>query len=246
MKREKEKYLVDIKMINKIKEELQSHANLEKAKIYLRFFKTGKGHYGEGDQFIGLTMPEQRKIAQKYMNINIQDLTPLVTSPTHEYRMTALLILTYKYKKANEDTKKEIYDFYIKHYACINNWDLVDVTAPNIVGEYLLDRKSRRRILYEFATSDHLWKKRIAIISTFTFIKNEDFQDTINIAEILLEDKHDLIHKAVGWMLREMGKKNEKKLLDFLDKYHKTMPRTMLRYSLEKLDQDKKDFYMGR
>lgn len=233
-------------MINKIKEEIQSNANLEKAKVYLRFFKTGEGHYGEGDQFIGLTVPEQRKIAQKYIDIQVQNLTPLITSPIHEHRLTALLILTYKYKKADEDTKKEIYEFYMKNYPSINNWDLVDVTAPNIVGEYLLDRKSKRRILYEFATSDHLWKKRIAIISTFTFIKNEDFQDTINIAEILLEDKHDLIHKAVGWMLREMGKRNEKKLLDFLDKHYRVMPRTMLRYSLERLDQEKKEFYMKK
>jgi 3-methyladenine DNA glycosylase AlkD len=229
-----------------IKQEIKSLANPEKAKIYLRFFKTGKGHYGEGDQFLGLTMPQQRIIATKYINTPLKELQELISSPIHEYRMTALIILTYKYKKADEDTKKEIYDFYIKNYNCINNWDLVDVTAPNIIGEYLLDRKSRRRILYEFATSDHLWKKRIAIISTFTFIKNEDFQDTINISEILLEDKHDLIHKAVGWMLREMGKRNEKVLLKFLNKHHKVMPRTMLRYSLEKLSEEKRKYYMKR
>ena len=229
-----------------IKQEIKSLANPEKAKIYLRFFKTGKGHYGEGDQFLGLTMPQQRIIATKYINTPLKELQELISSPIHEYRMTALIILAYKYKKADEDTKKEIYDFYIKNYNCINNWDLVDVTAPNIIGEYLLDRKSRRRILYEFATSDHLWKKRIAIISTFTFIKNEDFQDTINISEILLEDKHDLIHKAVGWMLREMGKRNEKVLLKFLNKHHKVMPRTMLRYSLEKLSEEKRKYYMKR
>ncbi|MCD4760123.1 DNA alkylation repair protein [archaeon] len=233
-------------MIQQIKQELQKSANLEKAKIYMRFFKTGPKQYGEGDQFLGLTMPEQRVIAKKYINISLEVLQELITSSYHEHRMTALIILTYKYKKADEDTKKEIYDFYIKNYNSINNWDLVDVTAPNIVGEYLLDRKSRKRILYEFATSDHLWKKRIAIISTFTFIRNNDFQDTINISEILLQDKHDLIHKAVGWMLREMGKKDEKQLINFLDKHYKIMPRTMLRYSLEKLSEEQRKHYMKK
>ncbi len=233
-------------MIQQIKQELQKSANLEKAKIYMRFFKTGPKQYGEGDQFLGLTMPEQRVIAKKYINISLEVLQELITSSYHEHRMTALIILTYKYKKADEDTKKEIYDFYIKNYNSINSWDLVDVTAPHIVGEYLLDRKSRKRILYEFATSDHLWKKRIAIISTFTFIRNNDFQDTINISEILLQDKHDLIHKAVGWMLREMGKKDEKQLINFLDKHYKIMPRTMLRYSLEKLSEEQRKHYMKK
>lgn len=225
---------------------MQSLANPEKAKIYLRFFKTGKGHYGEGDQFLGLSMPEQRVIAKKYINTSLQELQELITSPIHEHRMTTLIILTYKYEKADEDTKKEIYDFYLKNYQSINNWDLVDVTAPRIIGTYLLDRRSRRRILYEFALSNHLWKKRIAIVSTYTFIRNKDFQDTINISEILLNDKHDLIHKAVGWMLREMGKIDEKVLLKFLDKHHKVMPRTMLRYSLEKLNETQKKYYMKK
>ena len=229
-----------------IKQDMQKLANPEKAKIYLRFFKTGKGHYGEGDQFLGLSMPQQRILAKKYVNLSLGEIQVLISSPIHEHRMTALIILTYKYEKADEDTKKEIYELYIKNYNCINNWDLVDVTAPRIVGEYLLDRKSKRRILYEFALSDHLWKKRIAIISTFTFIRNNEFQDTINISEILLEDKHDLIHKAVGWMLREMGKIDEKPLLNFLDKHYKIMPRTMLRYSLEKLSEEQRKHYMKK
>ena len=233
-------------MLNQIKQDMQSLANPEKAKIYLRFFKTGKGHYGEGDQFLGLSMPEQRVIAKKYINTSLQELQELITSPIHEHRMTTLIILTYKYEKADEDTKKEIYDFYLKNYQSINNWDLVDVTAPRIIGTYLLDRRSRRRILYEFTLSNHLWKKRIAIVSTYTFIRNKDFQDTINISEILLNDKHDLIHKAVGWMLREMGKIDEKVLLKFLDKHHKVMPRTMLRYSLEKLNETQKKYYMKK
>ncbi len=233
-------------MINQIKRELQENSNIEKAKIYLRFFKTGPGHYGEGDQFLGLTVPEQRKIALKYKDIQVKELKPLIRSPIHEHRLTALLILTYKYKKADEDLRKEIYNFYLENYDCVNNWDLVDLTAPNIVGEYLLTRPSRRKILYELAKSTNLWKKRIAIIATFTFIRNDDFQDTINIAEILLKDDHDLIHKAVGWMLREMGKRNEKVLLKFLDKHHKEMPRTMLRYSLEKLTQEQREFYMKK
>ena len=234
-------------MIEQIKKDLQELSNPEKAKVYMRFFKTQKGHYGEGDKFIGVTMPEQRKIAMKYYkSTQLKELQKLITSPIHEHRMTALIILTYKYPKVDEDTKKEIYEFYMKNYDCINNWDLVDVTAPKIVGTYLLDRYSRRRILYEFANSDHLWKKRIAIISTFTFIRNNDFKETINISEILLNDKHDLIHKAVGWMLREMGKINEKQLINFLDKHYKEMPRTMLRYSLEKLSEKQKAHYMKK
>jgi len=229
-----------------IKKELLEKADPEKAKIFLRFFKTSPGHYGEGDKFIGLTVPEQRKIAMKYKDASLQDLTELIRNPIHEYRLTALLILTYKYKAANEDLRKQIYDFYLENYDCINNWDLVDVTAPNIVGEYLLDRPSRRKILYEFAGSDNLWKKRIAIISTFTFIKNSQYEDTLNIAEILLNDKHDLIHKAVGWMLREIGKRNLGILEKFLDKHTTSMPRTMLRYAIEKFDEEKRKYYMEK
>jgi 3-methyladenine DNA glycosylase AlkD len=231
-------------MISDIKRELKENSHPDKAKIYLRFFKTGPGQYGEGDKFLGLTMPEQRIIAKKYVNTPLNEIEELIQSPYHEHRMTGLIILTYKYLNADEKLKKEIYNLYIDNYNQINNWDLVDVTAPNIVGNYLLDKD--KKILYDFATSNHLWKKRISIISTFTFIKNKQFEDTLKISEILLNDNHDLIHKAVGWMLREMGKRDEKKLTDFLDKYYKTMPRTMLRYSLEKLDKNKKDFYMGR
>ena len=231
-------------MLNQIKQALQKKANPDKAKIYQRFFKTGPGQYGEGDKFLGLTMPEQRTIAKKYLNLTLNDISKLLGSQYHEHRMTALIILTYKYPKANKNLKKQIYEFYIKSYDQINNWDLVDVTAPRIVGEYLLDKD--RKVLYDFAKSSHLWKKRIAIISTFTFIRNNDFQDTINISEILLKDTHDLIHKAVGWMLREMGKKDESYLTNFLDKHHKIMPRTMLRYSLEKLSEPQRKHYMAR
>jgi len=231
-------------MLQKIKQDLQKGANPEKAKIYQRFFKTGPGQYGEGDKFLGLTMPEQRVIAKKYINLPLEYISKLLQSQYHEHRMTALVILTYKYPKADETLKKEIYEFYIKSYDKINNWDLVDVTAPRIVGEYLSDKD--RTILYDFANSNHLWKKRIAIISTFTFIRKKDFQDTIKISEILLKDTHDLIHKAVGWMLREMGKKDEIQLTNFLDKHHKTMPRTMLRYSLEKLSEAQRKHYMAR
>jgi 3-methyladenine DNA glycosylase AlkD len=231
-------------MISKIKKEIQRNSHPDKAKIFLRFFKTGPGQYGEGDKFLGLTMPEQRAIAKKYIDISLNESEKLIQSPYHEHRMTGLIILTYKYLKADEKLKKEIYELYINNYNQINNWDLVDVTAPNIVGSYLLDKN--KKILYDFATSNHLWKKRISIISTFTFIKNNQFKDTIKISEILLKDNHDLIHKAVGWMLREMGKRDEKELLNFLDKYHKTMPRTMLRYSLEKLTDEQRKYYMQK
>jgi len=231
-------------MLSKIKQELKENSHLDKAKIYQRFFKTGPGQYGEGDKFLGLTMPEQRIIAKKYVDTPLNEIEELIQSPYHEHRMTGLIILTYKYLKADEELKKEIYNIYIKNYNQINNWDLVDVTAPRIIGTYLLDKD--RKILYDFASSNHLWKKRISIVSTYTFIKNKDFKDTIKISEILLNDTHDLIHKAVGWMLREMGKIDEKELLNFLDKHHKKMPRTMLRYSLEKLDQNKKKFYMKK
>lgn len=231
-------------MTSKITKELQNKANPEKAELYQRFFKTKKGQYGEGDKFLGLTMPKQREIAKKYLNLSLKEIEKLIQSEYHEHRMTALIILTYKYPKADEKLKNQIYDFYTKNYNRINNWDLVDVTAPRIVGTHLINKN--RKILYNFAKSDHLWKKRIAIISTFAFIKDNDFKDAIKISEILLKDKHDLIHKAVGWTLREIGKKDEKELTKFLDKYHKQMPRTMLRYSLERLTEEQRKHYMKK
>jgi len=227
-------------MIANIQKDLDKLRNPKKAKILQRFFKTGPGEYGEGDIFLGIVVPEQRKIAKKYKDLGLKDIQELLNSKYHEHRLTGLIILTYQYK----NKPKEVYDFYIKNTKNINNWDLVDVTTPNIVGEYLLNKD--RSILYKLAKSKDLWERRISILATFTFIRNSDFKDSINLAEILLQDKHDLIHKAVGWMLREIGKKDQKALETFLDKHHKIMPRTMLRYSIERLEKSKRKFYMKK
>jgi len=232
-------------MLNQLKKELNKKANPEKAKILQKFFKTGKGQYGEGDIFLGIIVPEQRKIAKQFQEIPITDLQYLLNSNIHEKRLIALLILIEKYKKSSEKDKEIIFNFYIDNSKKINNWDLVDLSAPNIVGDFLLEKP--KDILYELAKSENLWKKRISIVSTYQFIKNNKFQDTLQIAEILLKDKHDLIHKAVGWMLRELGKKNQELEEFFLKKHYKQMPRTMLRYAIEKFKEDKRqDYLKGR
>lgn len=220
----------------------------EKAKLLGRFFKTGKGEYGEGDIFLGIMVPMQREIAKQFKDLELENINKLLDSEIHEKRMIGLFILVDKYKKAekakDEEAKKEIFDFYLSNTRNINNWDLVDLSAPNIIGNYLSDKDIT--ILYELAKSENLWERRISVLSTLAFIRENDFQDALKIAEILLNDKHDLIHKAVGWMLREIGKRDENKLIEFLDKYHKVMPRTMLRYSIEKLDKNSKERYMKR
>jgi 3-methyladenine DNA glycosylase AlkD len=221
-------------MIEEIKKELNKKANKEKAKILARFFKTGKGEYGEGDVFIGIRVPDQREVAKKFKEVSFKDLNELIKSDIHEYRLTALLILIFRYKT----DKEKAFKFYIKNTKKINSWDLVDLSAPNIIGDYLIDKD--RSILYDFAKSEDLWEKRIAIISTFTFIKNNDFKDVFKISEILLNDKHDLIHKAVGWMLREIGKRDIEMEKIFLKKYYKKMPRTMLRYAIEKFPEQER------
>jgi len=224
-----------------IEKEIQSKKDPIQAKILSRFFKTGKGQYGEGDIFLGVTVPTLRIIVKKYSkDISLKDVQKLLNSKIHEYRLTALLILVEKYK----EDKGLIYNIYIKNFRNINNWDLVDLTAPKIMGDFLKDKN--RDILYSLATSNNLWEKRISIVATFAFIKDNDFKDTLKISEILLKDEHDLIHKAVGWMLREVGKRNKDLEKEFLDKYYRIMPRTMLRYSIEKFDPKEKEFYMKK
>jgi len=225
--------------------EFQKLENPEKAIHLQRFFKTGKGQYGEGDIFLGITVPEQRKIANKF-NLSLDELQKLLDSKIHEHRLTSLFILNKKFKKADKREKQEIFDFYLKNVnkSNINNWDLVDSSAHKIIGNFLEDKD--RKILYNLAKSKNLWEKRISIISAFWFIKNNEFQDAINLAEILLNDKHDLIHKAVGWMLREIGKRDKSVLINFLNKHSKKMPRTMLRYSIEKLNKNEKQKYMKK
>ena len=216
----------------------------EKAKILSRFFKTSKGEYGEGDIFLGIKVPEQRKVAKKYTNLTLGDLQKLLNSKVHEHRLTSLIILVTKYKKANESGRNEIIDFYLKNTKNINNWDLVDSSAPYILGDYLLEKD--RTILYNLAKSDDLWEKRISILSTFRFIRNNDFNDALKISKIHLNDEHDLMHKAVGWMLREIGKRDQEKEEKFLEKHYKKMPRTMLRYAIEKFDEDKRRYYLKK
>ncbi len=229
-------------ILNNLKSDLKKSANPKKAKILQRFFKTGKGEYGEGDIFLGITVPELRKLAKKFLNLSFKDIEIILESKIHEERLIALLILVENYKKSDIEKRKEIFDFYLNNIKKINNWDLVDLSVDKIIGNYLSDKP--KNILYKLASSDNLWEKRISIISTFQFIKNNQFSDTLKIAKILIKDKHDLIHKAVGWMLREIGKRNQEAEESFLKKHYKNMPRTMLRYAIEKFSEEKIQLYL--
>jgi 3-methyladenine DNA glycosylase AlkD len=225
-----------------IVEDLDKLQDPEKAKVLSRFFKTGKGEYGEGDIFLGIPVPLQRKIAKKNPNLSLDDVQRLLSGKIHEHRLVALLILIFKYRRSDRTGKREILDFYLKNTSGINNWDLVDLSAQHIIGDYLLTRDRSR--LQKLAQSKNLWERRIAIMSTFAFIRNRQFEDTLRIAEMLMHDKHDLIHKAVGWMLREVGKRDVGQLEEFLKKYSGKMPRTMLRYAIERFDEDKRKTYL--
>lgn len=232
-------------MLADVLKDLNKLSNPSKAKLLSRFFKTGKGEYGEGDKFIGIMVPQQRQVVKKYYkNIKFSEIKTLISNKIHEYRLTGLLMLVEKYKKADEKTKKEIFDFYLENTKHINNWDLVDVTCPRIVGKYLLDKD--RSVLYKLARSKSLWERRISIISTFAFIDADDFKDTLKIAEILVHDKHDLIQKAVGWALREIGKRNLNTEEEFLQKYYSVMGRTCLRYAIEKFPEVKRRAYLSK
>ena len=224
--------------------ELRQCVNKEKALILQRFFKTGKGEYGEGDRFLGVIVPQQRRIAQMYREMPIGQVKKLLQSKVHEYRMTALLILLYQFKKANEPERKKIFEFYCKNIQWINNWDLVDIPCRDIVGAYLFD--TDRAVLYTLAQSKNVWERRIAMVSTWYFISRKQYNDTLNIAKILLKDEHDLIHKAVGWMLREVGKRSLSTEEEFLKKYSCVMPRTMLRYAIERFPENKRKKYLTR
>jgi len=226
-------------------DELKLLTNSVQAKNLQRFFKTGKGEYGEGDVFLGIKVPQIRSIIRKYWKeTNLKVAEELLHSKYHEMRMCALLILVERYKKIASEREK-IFRIYIASAKYINNWDLVDLTAPQIVGGYLADKP--KTILYQFAKSKNLWERRIAILTTFNYIYQGESQETIKIARILLHDPHDLIHKAVGWMLREVGKRVDEKILtNFLDKRYKEMPRTMLRYAIEKLSEKKRKYYLSK
>ena len=225
-------------------QEIKKRENKEQAKALARFFKTGKGQYGEGDIFLGMKVPESREIAKKFKDIPMKEVQGLLNSKIHEHRLIALFILIDKYKRESEQEKKKIFDFYLKNTRNINNWDLVDLSAPNIIGDFLLIKRKERKILYVLVKSKNLWERRIAVLATFAFIREKQFDDVFRIANMLLRDKHDLIHKAVGWMLREVGKRDCKKEKEFLTKYCSRMPRTMLRYSIEKFNEKERKYFM--
>ena len=229
-----------------LRTELASLKNPAKAKILSGFFKTGKGHYGEGDEFYGITVPQTRTLAKKFQNLSLAEIGELIKSNIHEERLCALLILTeeYKNKKTPQEKRQNIKDFYLSNTKYINNWDLVDLSAHYILGEWIYSHPKEKTTLEKLANSQNLWEKRIAIISTYYFIKQKQFEDTIKISKILLNDKHDLIHKAVGWMLREIGKRDAQTEEDFLKIYYKKMPRTMLRYAIEKFPEKKRQNYL--
>jgi 3-methyladenine DNA glycosylase AlkD len=222
---------------------LQAIADPEKAKILARFFKTGPGEYGEGDRFLGVVVPKIRSVVKRYQQAPRRDIAHLLHSPYHEERLTALLILVQQYARENDAGKKAIYDLYLAGTARINNWDLVDLTAPHIVGAHLHRRD--RSVLIRLAHSKNLWERRIAMLSTYYFIRRGESQDALRIAELLIQDPEDLIHKASGWMLREVGKCcSRKEECDFLDKHAAVMPRTMLRYALEHFPDRLRTHYM--
>lgn len=218
-------------LLTEIYDALNSRSDEEKKIVLPRFFKTGKGQYGEGDKFLGVTVPNIREVAKQFKDVAFDVVKELMKSPWHEMRLCALLILVNNSKKC---VTKETFDFYLSQTKYINNWDLVDLSAAQIVGKYLLDKN--RDVLYRLAESDSLWDNRIAIISTWTFIRNNDLDDTYNLAIKMMSHKHDLMHKAIGWMLREAGKRDSARLHDFVKEYKSVMPRTMLRYAIEKFD----------
>ena len=239
-------------MENKILKEIFSHQNKEKSEILSRFFKTKKGEYGEGDLFLGITVPISRKIAIKFNSINLTVIKKIIKNKYHEVRLIALLILVQKYKQAkinnNLKSKKEIVNFYLSQTKYINNWDLVDLSAHYVLGDYLTSTKQTYALslLKKLANSNNLWERRVAIVSTFAYIYKGDYQITLKIVKILLKDPHDLIHKACGWMLREVGKRvTEGDLVSFLDIYGPQMPRTMLRYAIERLPEKKRKYYLN-
>ena len=220
-------------MTNKIFDALVARSDEEKKIVLPRFFKTGKGQYGEGDKFLGVTVPNIREVAKEYKDVSFDIIQELIRSPWHEMRMCALLILVINSKK---NVTKETFDFYLSQSKYINNWDLVDLSAPQIVGQYLLDKE--RDTLYNLTESELLWDNRIAIVSTLTFIRSNDLDDTYKLSLKMMNHKHDLMHKSIGWMLREAGKRDEKRLYDFVMEHKSIMPRTMLRYSIEKFAPD--------
>ncbi len=242
-----------MKIYSQIIAEMKSLANKEQSKNLSRFFKTGPGQYGEGDIFLGIKVPVQREVAKKYRSASLDDIQKLLSSPIHEHRLVGLLILVFQYEKADAAQQEEIAKFYLKNLKAVNNWDLVDLSTPKILGHYFFHQLPKRlsaeicQTVNALADSKNLWERRVAMLSTFYSIYNGRHQETILIAQKLLNDKQDLIHKAVGWMLREMGKRvSREHLLAFLDKNLANMPRTALRYAIEHLPEKQRQAYLKK
>ena len=234
-----------MKQITKtITSELQALTNAEKREIFPRFFKAGKGEYGEGDRFLGVTVPNIRAIAKLHKDISIEEIRELLQSEWHEVRLCALIIMVEKSKKKDEALRKELFNLYLSQTKRINNWDLVDLSCRFIIGEYLLDKS--RDILYQLAQSSLLWDNRIAIVSTYAFIRKGQLEDTYALSDLMMQHPHDLMHKAIGWMLREAGKRNPERLYDYVMRHRADMPRTMLRYAIEKFSPKERTILMKR
>lgn len=227
-----------------IEYELKKLGNRSQAEILQRFFKTGPGEYGEGDQFLGIRVPVLRRFVREHTDISLAETAKLLRSPYHEIRLTALFLLIRFYKKGDEALKKKIVRLYLRSMKYINNWDLVDLSAPNIIGDYLLTRD--RQILYKLIRSSSLWKRRVAVLATFALIRQNDFRDTLRLAEMTMDDQEDLMHKAKGWMLREIGKRDKNILKAFLDLHAPQMPRTMLRYAIEKFPGNERKAFLKK
>lgn len=266
-----------------LRQELRKLANKDKAVILSRFFKTGKGEYGEGDKFLGVVVPEQRRLVKEFVDEVVQnqavrsrtssepevrlrtvEIQNILQSPFHEERLTGLLILVELYKRAkkikDEKSQKNIFNFYLKNIPYINNWDLVDLSAPNIVGDYIFNnflaqseaegsKNKNKTFLFQLAKSKNIWARRVAILATFTFIRNNRFEEILELSQFLLikqKEKHDLMHKAIGWMLREVGKRDKKVLEKFLNKFSNKIPRTTLRYAIEKFSEVERKKYLAK
>ncbi|WP_407484418.1 DNA alkylation repair protein [Elizabethkingia meningoseptica] len=232
-------------MVRQIEEALQMLATAERAEHMPRYFKTGKGEYGEGDVFYGVSVPDQRSVAKEYYKeISLEDLSQVLKSEIHEMRLTAVLILVYKYEKSkNTAEKKELVDFYLQHLDYVNNWDIVDSSAYKILGAYIY-HYGDEKIFQELSSDENMWRKRVAVVGTYYFIKKKSFELTQQLVLKNMKHPHDLMHKANGWMLREIGKIDEETLLTFLNQYYKEMPRTSLRYAIEKLDEGMRQDYL--
>lgn len=229
-------------MTENIRKRLRKLGSKRQAAISQRFFKTGPGEYGEGDIFMGIRVPELRKLAKEYRDLPIEEVEDLLQSHIHEERLLALFIIVGVFSKADDATRKSLYELYLKNTKFINNWDLVDASAEHIIGAYLMDKS--KKPLYLLAQSKNMWERRVSILATFCFIKHHEFSETLKISKMLLSDREDLIHKATGWMLREIGKRDQQTEEFFLKSHYKQMPRTMLRYAIEKFPETKRQQYL--